>query len=198
MRAALLLVLLSSAACRPDIGFGAYACGPNATCPTDQKCDEAMDLCVDPPTAESFVCDGAEEMEPDDNLLDATVIGGLTCVSSPVTFAACLGSGDALDLFTFSTPSTCTTVSLEATLTYKSAYEELTVTLVGSDGTTVVANDVACPSGGPTDDGVLAHCVTAPLAGGSAYALRVETTGSGDCGGQCPFNRYNLTVQLLQ
>jgi hypothetical protein len=87
---------------------------------------------------------------------------------------------------------------MKATLTYELAYEELRITLTGSDGTTVIATGAPCSSGGPPDDGVLATCVSAPLVDATTYILRIEPTGSGDCGGACAFNRYGLSVQLTQ
>ncbi len=185
---------LGAAACRPDVAYGTYECGPEVACPEGQQCDETSDLCVAPPNAKGFTCpDG--DLEPDNDITTAQPVGTLTCVSTARQLKSCLENGDGLDLYKFAVPDGCASSAVTAVLASSIAYEELKVTLTAADGTTVIAADTECASPSPNDARVT-RCISAPVAASTSYVLRVEPTGSGACGGACAFNRYSLTVQL--
>ncbi len=196
MRALWMLASLAGlAACRPDIGYNTYSCGANASCPDDQACDETMDVCLSPVIATPFTCT-VTDREPDNTIATATPITGLTCAASPQNFLSCLEDGDTLDMFTFTSPASCTELELQVVLSYPVSYEALQVTLTGSDGTSVVANDMACDESAV--DSLVTRCLTAPLGSDMVYALRVEPLANdtdSDCAGSCAYNRYTLTVQ---
>lgn len=194
MRTPALLLAVLAAACRPDVAYGTYECGPEVACPEGQQCDEATDLCVAPANAGPFTCPDGDP-EPDNDASTAQPVGALTCVSTARQLKSCLEGGDKLDMYSFAVPAGCATSALTAVLDSSIAYEELKVTLTGPDGTTVIAADRDCASPSPKDSRVT-RCITAPVTAGAGYILRVEPTGSGDCGGTCAFNRYALTVQL--
>ena len=195
MRAALVLAsVFGLAACHPEIATGTYACGPETSCPEGQACDQTTDLCVNLGSEHAFAC-GGDDREPDNDLATATVISGLTCVSTAHLLSSCIENMDTLDLATFATPAGCTASAVSVVLDFPDAYEPLQVSLTAADGTTVVATDAPCKSD-MADDGRTSRCLVAPVDSTTTYALRVEPTGEGDCGGACAYNRYRLSVQL--
>ena len=194
MRVPCVAMLLLAAGCRPEVAYGTYECGPEAFCPEDQRCNETTDICVAPANVEPFTCP-AGDPEPDNDVATAQPVGTLTCVSTPRQLLSCLAAGDALDLYSFAVPAGCASVAVTAVLDSPIAYAELKLTLVAADGTTVVATDGECAA--PSANAAhVTRCLSAVVAASTNYLLRVEPTGSGDCGGACGFNRYALTVQL--
>src|SRR4051812_32476885 len=134
MRAACLVGLsLLAAACTPDIASGAYACGANGACPSDQVCDPVGATCVFKGMASAFACETANRAG-DDTPATGEAIAGLTCISSPTEREGCLPSDDQVDWFQFDAPNGCTAVKIVAHVTFPLAFEN-------------VAVDVAQPSG---------------------------------------------------
>lgn len=192
MRAALLIVLL--AACSPDIAAGSYLCGPEELCPEGQACDGVDNICVLPSAARPFGCEDVTEVEPNNALANAQVIGNLACVSVPAEVLGCSPSDDGEDWYQFTIPSNCTAVQVESRISFPIAYAGLVLELKAQDGSTV-GTGTPCTQQDP-DDGDTQLCLVAPVTVGGRYAIRVTRGTEGDCGGACSYNRYALTIQL--
>jgi hypothetical protein len=200
MRALLLLVALT--ACTPDVVPGAYLCGPEASCPEGQVCngefvEEAKlqsETCVLPSIARPFVCLPKIDLEPDDTMEQGYFIADLGCVSN---FAndGCMLEADSADWVTFEAPIGCTSqVAVQTRLTFPIAYEELTIELWDFAQNVRIATDGECKS---TPEGFLVRsCLDFALVPGTKYAIKVTPNGQANCGGDCAYNRYTLTVQL--
>lgn len=199
MRALVMCVAL--AACTPDIVSGSYLCGPDSICPEGQACngteDEGAGLmaetCVLPSLAQPFKCTPKFDAEPDNSAAEGYVISNLGCVSAPFTNDGCMPVDDESDWVTFVAPSICTSVGVQARLTFPLAYEELGLELWNVDANMMVAEDKDCPQG---SEGAVRRCLDFTLVPGIKYGVKVKPTGEGACGGNCTYNRYSLSVQL--
>ena len=152
MRAAWLLLL---GACTPEIVSGAYLCGPDASCPEGLVCngteDEAAglvaDTCVLPSLVRPFACTPDIDLEPDDTADDAFLIENLGGVSAPFVNAACMMSGDSADWVKFAAPAVCTSVEVEARISFSLAFEELAFDLWDLDRNMQVGTSGECTQG---------------------------------------------------
>ena len=79
-----------------------------------------------------------------------------------------------------------------ATVTFPWAFESLGVRLFDGTGAQL-GSDAKCP---PANASEPETCISAPLVAGSAYYFDVFPDGTGDCGGDCDYNAYSLTIQL--
>jgi hypothetical protein len=197
MRAALVLGLglLAAGACTPDIAPGSYLCGPDQVCPDDQACDGPTNTCVLPSQVQPFACPtGATEAEPNNDATNAQRVVNLTCVSRTAEVIGCAKDLDGEDWFQFDVPADCTTVGIDARLTFPLAFEVLALELRSDTGATLATGE-ACFQAEP-DDGDEQRCLEHTLTPGGHYAIRIARTGEGVCGGACAYNRYTLTLQL--
>jgi hypothetical protein len=69
--------------------------------------------------------------------------------------------------------------------------------LTDAAGATMLATSGECDPDPSSNAGDLALCLTMTLANTTSYALVVAPTGEDDCGGDCNFNTYTLTLQLV-
>jgi hypothetical protein len=189
------LVVVAFAACTPSIAPGAYLCGGNASCPPDQVCDGVTDSCVLKGTDMPFTCDMGTEVPGDDTPATAKQIPQLACVSPPYNDSGCMPAGDAQDWVKLATPSVCTSVAVQARLTYPVAYERLSLELWDLSTMTMLGSDVPCAQSA-NDPAHVERCITLQVNPGGDYGMAVKATSDGDCGGGCAYNRYDLTVQL--
>jgi len=193
MRAAILLVAI--AACTPDISSGSYKCGTQELCPTGLVCNGADGTCVDDIVKEPFMCGSDEMNEPDDNAQQAFALPMLGCVSQQYIAHGCLAAGDLSNWSKFSTPANCTAVGVKASVAYPIAFQPVGLQLWDIDANTMLATDEACTSG-VVASGDDQRCLTATLADGKNYGIVAVPSGP-DCNGNCNFNRYTLTLQLV-
>jgi hypothetical protein len=191
MRYAWLLVL---AACSPSIAPGAYLCGPEETCPEDYACNGSDNKCVIASTAVPFACDVHDLHEPDDTADQGLVIPNLQCVSQPSVTNGCLAAADAQNWVKFATPSACTAVAVHANVIFPAAYEPLKLELWDLKANMALPSEVTCGAVGQGENGAM--CISQTLQSDGSYGIKVEPAGGDDCGGNCNFNRYQLTVQL--
>ena len=187
-----LLCLLFVSACSPDIVQGSYLCGPEQSCPDGQACNGVDNICVLPSGALPFACgDKITEVEPNNGATAAQPITNLECVSPLVQIKGCTPANDAEDWYAFDVPATCGATVASVRLSFPLAFEQLSVDLAGKSGT-----QADCGTTVGTDDGVDTLCLSTPVTAGQHYTLRIARSGIGDCGGQCAYNRYSLSLQL--
>ena len=192
MRRFALPALALLAACSPDIVQGSYLCGPEQSCPQNQVCNGADNLCVLPGGVMPFSCgDKITEVEPNNGPTAAQAITNLDCVSPLVQIKGCAPAGDAEDWYAFDVPANCGATVAGVRLSFPLAFEQLSVQLGN-----VAGSQAACGNTSPPDDGSDTVCLTTPVTAGQHYALKVARSGIGDCDGQCAYNRYSLSLQL--
>jgi hypothetical protein len=192
-----LLAFVLLGACTPEIVSGAYLCGPDESCPDDQKCNPASGLCVAPGSVQAFTCGREQdltEIEPNNTQAGAQAIQASGCASTLAEISGCTPAGDGDDWFTFQVPANCTTTVAHLRLSSSIAFQMLGVTLSGPNGT-FEASATACDSSFP-DDAEVQVCLAQTVTPGATYAVRVAPAGGGNCGGDCPYNRYRLSMQL--
>ncbi len=195
MRGSIWILVVSAAACSPEVSSGAYLCGPNEACPDTQACDGPTNSCVVPTTASAFSCPGGtEKNEPDNTQTTGTVISNLECVSSQYSDAGCLALGDAVDWLRFTAPAGCTALEVEIRISYKVAFEPLQIVLHDATGAQL-ATDTACKNTDP-GQGEDVRCLTQTITSGESYGIEIKAAGGDDCDGACQFNRYTIAVQL--
>jgi hypothetical protein len=187
---------LALAACSPQISDGAYDCGPNGSCPPTESCNVDA-TCVATGTQTPFSCDPSTLHEPQGTPAQAFAIALDGCVSSVVEDDGCLQKSEAADWVSFATPSNCAAVAVQANLIYPMAFEPLALKLTDATGATMLAASGECAQDPTANAGDLAVCLTLTLANAMTYALEVSPTGEDDCGGECNFNTYSLTLQLV-
>jgi hypothetical protein len=190
---ALLLVLVG--ACSPSIVTGAYLCGANQSCPPDQACDGITDTCVLKGAEMPFACEAGTDIPGDDSATTATQIPQLQCVSPPFVAAGCMPAGDGEDWLKLGVPSVCSSVEIEARLSYPVAYEKLSLELRDLDANTSVGTDTPCAQSA-NDPARIERCIKLTVTPGGQYGLVVKATSDGACDGACAYNRYELSVQL--
>lgn len=189
-------ILLALAACAPEITPGTYLCGEEELCPEGQACDGVTNTCELPTAARPFTCgDEVDEIEPNDAFTSAQSVGALQCVSRVAEIHGCSREdGSAEDWFSFDVPA-CTTVRATARATFPLAYEPLVVELRDANGG-VRATAEPCASD-DVSDGDTELCIDAQVTPSAGYAIRIAGSGTADCDGECAYNRYTLTVQLV-
>jgi hypothetical protein len=187
--------LVMLAGCSPDIASGAYLCGANASCPANQACDGVTDTCVLKPEAMPFTCATGTDVPGDDTPATAQPIPQLACVSPPYVDHGCMPAGDTQDWVKLSPPSVCSSVEIDARLTYPVAYEKLALELWDLSTNSIVGSDVPCADGA-NDPARVERCIDLAVTPGGDYGLVVKGASDGDCGGSCAYNRYDLSVQL--
>jgi hypothetical protein len=192
MRAAMFLVAL--AACTPDIVSGSYLCGPDASCPEGQSCNGPDNTCVFASTAQPFSCEAEIDSEPDNTSAEAHLIDNLGCVSVPFVNANCMLEGDAADWVRFVAPSVCTSVGVEARVSFPIAFERIALELWDLDRDVMIATDGECSGSGEAGEEL--RCLNLALVPGGSYGIKVKPAGDGNCSGACAYNRYTLRVQL--
>lgn len=191
-----LLALLGVAACTPDIASGAYLCGPDATCPEGQACSGADNICVLPFLAEPFSCEPEVQTEPDDTPEMAYVLGELDCVSIPTSLDNCMMAGDVGDWVKFTTSAGCTSIAVDARVTFPIAFERMALELWDLDRGELLATDTECENGS-AEAGHDVRCVAAALQNETTYGVQVRPSGEGNCNGECSYNRYTFRLQLV-
>jgi hypothetical protein len=198
MRAAILAVVC---ACSPEIANGVYLCGAEQDCPDGLACNGADNTCVIPTSVVPFACDPLAEVdEPDQDAAHAHAFGVQDCESVPIIVHGCLAAGDADDWYTISSRPECSKAEITATLTSPYAFEPLTIQVTDATGATKLGEGAAdCQDHKPPDEvGEFAFCIAQTVTPGTTYGVRVTPTGEADCGGQCNFNRYELTIAIDQ
>jgi hypothetical protein len=197
MRFALLAVLVG---CTPEIVPGSYLCGPNASCPEGQACNGPDNTCVFDGAELPFECEPQIESEPDNTSSQAALIGNLDCVSIPFVNASCMLAGDAADWVKFTVPSVCSSVEVEARVSFPLAFARLGLELWDLDRDQHVASDTPCTGAGGGEVGEVGEekrCLEIDVTPGTSYGIQVSPAGDGDCDGTCIYNRYTLRVQLV-
>lgn len=197
MRALFVVVPLALAGCvQPEINSGAYLCGPDALCPDGHRCDGPTNTCVLEGLEEAWACPEMSEMtEPDDTAATGHVIATPNCISTPTIVDNCMLDGDTADWVTFTTPSACSGVGVEARVSFPIAFARLGLDLYDLTTNEVLASDTACTTGSG-ESGDELRCLQANLVPGGSYGIQVRPTGEGTCDGSCAHNRYTLRVQL--
>lgn len=200
MRALLLIASVAAlVACSPEIVPGAYLCGPDEACPSNQACDGPTNSCVDPGTAMPFECDPMIQHEPDETPAEAFPITGLMCVTPAVILDGCLAAADTQNWLSLVAPTGCSAVQIQARMTFPVAFEPITYSLwdLATATPTMVAAGATCPeSVGAPPAGDDQQCFTLALTGGTTYGIQVAPVGGGDCDGQCNYNNYELTLLI--
>jgi hypothetical protein len=186
---------LAVAGCTPQISDSAYDCGPNASCPPGQACNIDA-TCVTAGTETPFACAASTLHEPDDTPAQAFAISLDGCVSSAVVDNGCLQAGEPANWVSFQTPSNCSAVGVKASLVFPMAFEPLAMTLTDPTGATTLAMAGPCAQDPTSLAGDSATCLTATLSDATSYALGISPTGEDNCGDDCKFNNYTLTLQL--
>jgi hypothetical protein len=184
------------AGCTPQITSGDYNCGPNASCPSGEVCNIDT-TCVTTGTQQPFACDPSTLHEPQDTPAQAFALAVDDCVSAAVVDDGCLQEAEAANWVSFQTPANCTAVAVKASLVFPVSFEPLVMTLTDSTGATVLGTGTTCtqsPTAQPSD---AFSCLLATLVDNTAYAIEVTPAGGGNCGGDCKFNDYTLTVQFV-
>lgn len=193
MRALPFILLL--AACEPEVAPGTYLCGPEELCPEGMVCNGPDNVCVHPTKQQAFACTNENKDVPgDDGPATAQVLGEMACVSLVRETRGCLPIGDVGDYYTFRVVDGCTSTKVLAGVVYPIAFQSLTMQL-GKLGETPVTIDSPCAASRPHDVGDAVACLEAPVGPGT-YVLGVIPDGTGQCDGQCKFNRYGLAVQV--
>lgn len=192
MRAYALVAVL--AACTPDIVSGAYLCGPEASCPKDQVCNGPDNTCVLASTALPFACEPDIDSEPDNTSAEAHLIDNLGCVSIPFVNASCMPEGDTADWVRFVAPAVCTSVGVDARVTFPIAFQRIGLELWDLAGNVMIASDQGCTARGEPGEEI--RCLDLALTPGGSYGIKVQPAGDGNCDGGCSYNRYTLRVQL--
>ncbi len=194
MRVAVMLVAI--AACTPEISNGAYLCGLDSSCPSGQQCNGPDNTCVDDSVVQAFACDPTVLHEPDNDLAHAVQLPALACVSAPATQQGCLAAGDSENWVAFDVPASCTSVEVEARITFPIGFEGLSLEVTDSNSASL-GTDVECKNvPDPEVSGEGQRCVAIPVTPGGHFGIRTAPSGTDDCDGNCNFNRYLLTVQL--
>lgn len=190
MRAALLALLAAS--CSPDIGAGAYFCGTDSLCPDGFACDGPSNTCVLPAAVQPFTCgtgsDANPEHEPDDDASGAFAVPALHCVPTAVELLGCLHDGDPADYISFTVPDGCALQHVTLEVDFETAFAEVGLSVDGDQ-----TADAACDA---SSLGESARCLTIPITDGTTYDVSIAPTGSDDCGGDCAFNRYSVSISL--
>ncbi len=195
-RWALLLALATGAlaACTPEIGSGAYYCGPERLCPPDFACDDNSYTCIYPFQVEPFACpDGSEADEPNDSLAQADDLGPLTCGSSILDATGCV-LGDDADYYRMDSASSCSgnDPHLQIKLRFPVADVPLELELLDDSGAVVTTGEDCTPQ--DNFSGRTHLCIRfVPDTG--VYFVRVQRQADGpDCDGACNFNQYQLDI----
>ncbi|HTM21976.1 MAG TPA: hypothetical protein VL172_15750 [Kofleriaceae bacterium] len=188
-------LLLTLAACSPDIGSGTYFCGPERLCPPNLGCDDSTYTCMRPAAVEPFACpEDAEAAEPDGSTDQADQRGDLVCGGAVSQPDGCIADGDQIDVLAFTVPTTCLGADphLAVTLRFPIALVPLRVQLLDAGGQPLAAGQECTPDDDFT--GKLYQCIETPLDPGD-YFLQVDIDpDGGDCGGDCRHNSYSLDV----
>lgn len=195
MRALVIAALSFVAACEPSIASGSYQCGPEEMCPEGLACNRVDGLCVAPASVKPFAC-GAQysDFAGDDTPATARTLGELDCISFVSETRSCLPSGDTGDFYTFKVADGCTAAHVHASVLHPIAWQHLVLQLA-KVGEAPVTIESKCPTIREIDDPLTASCLEAPVQPGD-YVIGVIADGSGDCAGDCKFNRYTLGVQI--
>jgi hypothetical protein len=189
------LVALTLTACSPDIAPGSYLCGPEQLCPEGQACNGTDNTCVLPGQVEPFACEGSQDPVGDDAPSAGLLVDNLTCVSRRAETKGCLLQNDVADWYQLDVPDNCTSVQIEARLTFPIAYEPLVMQISTEDGAPAPA-DTPCPSSTFADEGESIRCFKLTVPNGSHHAIGLVHQGSENCRGACSNNRYTLQLQL--
>jgi len=193
MRAAVLLVGL--VACTPDVLSESYLCGPDAVCPEGQACNGPDHVCVLESRAQPFACTGAAT-EPDDTSAQAHVLQTTACQAPPVSESNCMLQGDAEDWVKFQVPDVCSaTVQVKVVISFPIAFERLATELWDLDHMTKVLDDAECDKS--AEVGEENRCMLQTLVPGTNYGIEVRPAGDGNCDGNCSYNSYSLSLQLM-
>jgi hypothetical protein len=123
-----------------------------------------------------------------------------TCISPLATENGCLAAGDTSNWLSFTAPVGCNAVEVSVRLDYPIAFEPIALSLfdttTAAGAGTVLASDTACTQDDDAPSGDVLRCLKFTLVSGDTYGLELAPAGGGDCGGQCNFNRYELTATL--
>ena len=189
------LIFLALGACTASIGSGNYLCGPEEACPPEYACDGATNACVTPAIVTAFACD-PRVVHSDDTAATATPLPAtlMSCVSPIVSEDGCLALGDGHNWYSFTVPSNCLAVQIEARVSFPEAFEPIGMTLGDATGASLATDTECKASQASTGDDT--RCLTMTLTPGQTYTLAVTPAGGLDCDGTCAFNRYELNVQL--
>ena len=198
-------LLLVFAACTPEVATGVYACGPDELCPDGLACSRdavnkdgehlVTGLCVAPGAVKQFACGQQHaDVANDDSPATARTLGDLDCVSTLREAKSCLPQNDTGDFYTLTVPANCPTGNLRAAVTYPVSWQRL-VLQVAKVGETPATVDVKCPGIQDDDNPLAKSCLDAPVSPGN-YVIGVIADGTGNCDGDCKFNRYTLGVQI--
>lgn len=194
MRAAILAIALS--ACTPNVFSESYLCGPDSVCPEDQACNGPDHTCVLASKAQPFTCAPTMITEPDDTSDQAHVLQTTSCQAVPVSEGNCMLANDAEDWVKFQVPSTCSaTVQVNVVISYPIAFEQLGTELWDLDHNTKIADDGECKK--KAEVGEENRCTLQTLVPGGNYGIKVHPTGEGNCDGNCSYNSYSLSLQLM-
>jgi hypothetical protein len=198
MRAVLLFLAATAAACTPSVVPGSYLCGPERLCPENQACNGPDNVCVSETQVQPFACD-PEGSDPagDDTSATGVVLDALGCVSETVVATGCLTASDPADFFQFDTPANCSAVGITATVVFPVAFVPLALHFAkGSEP--AMRTEVACPPSVSLGDSEDVRCLEVVLETGAHYAIGVTRDGEADadCDGACTENRYQLRLQL--
>jgi hypothetical protein len=194
--AAALLVLPS---CSPEVGDGAYFCGPERLCPGALVCDGPTFTCVQPSHVEAFACPGgADEHEPDGDPPSAWAIEGFLCGQAILDEGAgCIGSAGDVDLVSF-TGEACVgdDPHVLVSLSFPIAYVPLAVEIRDAGGALLASGTPCTPV--VNYSGMDSVCMELEVEAGAVYYVRVTpAAGAPDCDGACALTLYQLTIQSL-
>jgi hypothetical protein len=187
------LALLATAACTPDIQGGVYYCGPERSCPPDLACDEVTAVCVYPGQADPFACgEDGNLTEPDDSPDAAYDLGARGCGLQPTGIEGCIDQAGDVDHLEMLTSLDCDVRPFEAKIRYPVAFTEVTLEVLDAAGDLVATGEVCVE----LDELGQAHtCVDTSVPPDETMYLRVRLRdGAPDCDGGCGYNRYQLSV----
>jgi hypothetical protein len=142
---------------------------------------------VFPAEAQTFACDAP---------ITTQTLTNLACVSAQQVSSSCLGTSMDRADYVFDVPADCASVAVEIRIAYPLAFADVDVSLVSDADGSAVGAETSCV--GASGGGETSRCIDANVTAGDRYHVYVNLSsdGSGDCGGDCEYNRYTLSFQL--
>jgi len=193
------LIALPLATCAPEVGDGAYFCGPERLCPPELACDGPTFTCVYQSHVEAFSCPGgADQHEPDGEPSSAWTIDGFACGQFLLDDGVgCIGQAGDTDVIAF-TGEACVgdNPRVLVHVAFPIAFVPLEVEVRDAAGALLASGTPCTPELNYT--GMDAVCLELGVEAGAVYYVRVAPTSGGpDCDGGCNRTLYHLTIQSL-
>lgn len=189
MRALGLLAACALTGCSPDVYPDTYLCGPELYCPPEQVCDPTREVCTQPDEVEPFACPaGAEINEPDDAIDEAGEVT-LGC-GIGTEFVGCIADASDVDVVRLQVPAGCVGGRLEVNLRYALALAPVRPEVTDAAGAPLPPGECMAFPGNLGDATACAAIDDVP----AEVYLHLGLEPDADCDGECPYNRYGVSV----